>query len=453
MASGDNEGPRPKRSRLVEQQERRKAKTREDVKNHLYNSAVGVVSVMARHQMGAWSKWADAGLTLYGNLSSAYEEWNNGGDPAVAWLVAHDFVDCNRFFWFREDDLLACEREFPVLESVGDGVATEKKDEVPAPPLWRASKKPLPRMTVHEVGGKRLCFTRATAGTSAGLFVAWQDGVTERDVEHMLAGMLFSARSSETGVRVSTLRGFTVLTPLAEAPRTTLSEDEAALLKRVRAFAAQDKTRSILLWGDPGVGKTTQACAMCHALNPGGKIVAVDGSCDNQALATVAAFVRSGLCAGVLLDDYDRQVGSAVDLLTLLHDLRGKVMVFLTANDVTVLDPAAIRSGRFDEILEVKAPSTDSLGRLLIECANESILDGLVAAWKNGLETSMTGWSYADAINLIERLNVLGVDDETLRVELRSIELQRALSSGDRTRAFLRGLRGKTAGGKSPSED
>jgi len=133
---------------------------------------------------------------------------------------------------------------------------------------------------------------------------------------------------------------------------TLPSPDGEALHKRLADFNEHGFNRSALLLGEPGTGKShimRYVCKLAGGLSlrfPAREI----GDMDD--VATPIAM----LCPNaVLVDDLDRCKNPEA-ILTQIEDMKESTQMLLCSiNDVTDLDPAVLRVGRFDEFVEIES--------------------------------------------------------------------------------------------------
>lgn len=132
-------------------------------------------------------------------------------------------------------------------------------------------------------------------------------------------------------------------------------------LRKHQRFAADKKSRTYLFLGKQGTGKTTFAQRLGERM--GHRILRID----SQGITTVGAsnldFLIQSLNPDLLiLDDLDRcsNLGAALPtLLTTFSDFKQKhptVTIVITANDSSKLDPALVRPGRIDDLLDFDPP-------------------------------------------------------------------------------------------------
>lgn len=131
------------------------------------------------------------------------------------------------------------------------------------------------------------------------------------------------------------------------------SEQTEWLHSRVEPFIRSKIKRSVLLYGDPGVGKSCMARALSAKL--GKYTLFIDTPIlKNQMSGDARITLLEMLHPDVfILDDLDRVEDSSF-LLSCVSDIHDVVPLFIaTVNDKDSFDPAVVRAGRFDEFVEV----------------------------------------------------------------------------------------------------
>lgn len=134
------------------------------------------------------------------------------------------------------------------------------------------------------------------------------------------------------------------------------------LIESHRQAQADGFPRTYLFYGKQGVGKSTFATRLAQAC--GNRTLRVDARGLTHTGANDLSFLINGLKPDFLiLDDIDRitEMQTALPmLLETLTDLKERhpsVTAILTANDVNAFDPAVVRPGRVDRVLEFEPPN------------------------------------------------------------------------------------------------
>ena len=141
--------------------------------------------------------------------------------------------------------------------------------------------------------------------------------------------------------------------------------------------------RGVLLVGPPGTGKSAVSAVVAQELHADGfTIVYVEAKAGTMLLTVVIEELqRWGDPVLLVLEDVDlwcrdRSSGGGGGLSELLQamdiDPESRILTLASTNDAEVLDAAAIRTGRFDSIVEVPFPDRDAAGAILA-----ALLDGL----------------------------------------------------------------------------
>jgi transitional endoplasmic reticulum ATPase len=133
--------------------------------------------------------------------------------------------------------------------------------------------------------------------------------------------------------------------------------------------------RGILLAGPPGVGKTVISQVIARELVGRFTVMLVDARAGQHALAAVFREARSFGPTLIILEDIDLIVenrhlsGQSSTLSEFLAamdtDPMAPILTMASTNDVATLDVAAVRSARFDSIIEVGHPSADAAAEIL----------------------------------------------------------------------------------------
>ncbi|WP_101947804.1 ATP-binding protein [Mycobacterium sp. 3519A] len=133
--------------------------------------------------------------------------------------------------------------------------------------------------------------------------------------------------------------------------------------------------RGILLAGPPGVGKSVVSRVLAHELLGQFTVVMVDARAGRHALSAVYREARSFGPTLVIIEDIDLIVGhrsgNGADtvlsefLAVMDADPMTPLLTVASTNDVKTLDAAAVRSARFDSIIEIGYPTREAAARIL----------------------------------------------------------------------------------------
>jgi adenylate kinase family enzyme len=213
---------------------------------------------------------------------------------------------------------------------------------------------------------------------------------------------------------------------------TTSALDD--MLSRTKKFLAAGHARKVLLYGPPGTGKTTLAHKLAEGL--GGRLLQMSGkNTRDHSSSHLLQFIDMLRPDVILLDDIDRNMDAMESLLEVLgqadHVLKGKITVVGTVNSIKQLDPALLRPGRFDEVLECKEPDEPYLRRVAQHYATK--FDVRVPL--DQLVKDMLGFTPADVQEVLKSTGVVGEDVYSIEVE--RVRTQRKLHAGDRCEQYL----------------
>lgn len=195
--------------------------------------------------------------------------------------------------------------------------------------------------------------------------------------------------------------------------RSTEEEDELALAElKIRMTLAAGQPRRVLLHGPPGTGKSETAYALMKAQGLK-RLCVVDPS------STINLDALKDLDPdAIIIDDFDRM--DTRTFFRYLPTMRGPKLVIATVNTLGKLDEALLRAGRFDDIVEIKAPEHSHADRIL------SYYEGMfkIRLPESGREAALK-MTPAFMKELVQSVSILGVrftDHEVARV-LRQAEL------------------------------
>ena len=162
------------------------------------------------------------------------------------------------------------------------------------------------------------------------------------------------------------------------------------LLSEIQEFKNRNIQRSYILNGPPGTGKTSFCLEISRRVS--GKILKIDSNTfNNLASGAVKTIIENLTCDFIIVDDIDRihpsDLSAFLYMLEQVKSFKNKPTLLATVNDITRLDQAAIRPGRFDGIIEFDNPEPAERKAFLVEylkkvnvTVSQSDLDKLVEA-------------------------------------------------------------------------
>lgn len=134
--------------------------------------------------------------------------------------------------------------------------------------------------------------------------------------------------------------------------------------------------RGILLAGPPGVGKSVISRVLARELLGQFTVIIVDARAGQTALSDVYREARSFGPTVVIIEDIDLIVDSRQNrygalsvlsefLAVMDADPMAPILTVASTNDVSTLDAAAVRSARFDSVIEIGYPSRAAAAQIL----------------------------------------------------------------------------------------
>lgn len=168
---------------------------------------------------------------------------------------------------------------------------------------------------------------------------------------------------------------------------------------QLQSFYNAGINRSVMLLGPPGSGKTTIMKAIArrfdkftlriniHELSSIPVNVVIDG----------IKILRPEI---LIIDDFDRMSGGHTSLLTALEMINKFVRILIVSvNNISEIDPAVIRPGRIDMIIEIDKIDDDVINKLLDQYQVP-----------NEVRTMLSKWPVAFIHEFAKRAKVLGVE-------------------------------------------
>ncbi|EPB8173139.1 ATP-dependent metallopeptidase FtsH/Yme1/Tma family protein [Clostridium perfringens] len=228
------------------------------------------------------------------------------------------------------------------------------------------------------------------------------------------------------------------------------------IIKNVDNYKKQNirLPKGIILYGDPGVGKTLLAKALANESNT--PFFYVNGSDFGDMFAGVGkakvnkifSKARKEKSAIVFIDEIDaigikRTGGGAVEtdrsntLNAILVEMdgfnkRGNIFVMASTNRLEELDPALTRKGRFDKLIKISKPNLEErIAILKLYMKNKKFSEDVDI--KN-LAQEIIGFTGADIETLINEAAIISIESEKDFIDKEDIEeaLYKVLTNGNK---------------------
>lgn len=198
--------------------------------------------------------------------------------------------------------------------------------------------------------------------------------------------------------------------------------------KEISICKKKEISRSYLLVGEPGLGKTTRCFAACQSFCP--RVLKVDSSAiDGLGVGELETHILNFKPDAIILDDIDRSGSTKTGyLLFTLENIKTtfpSMVLFATANYFENLDKAVVRPGRFDRIIWIEPPTKDDR-KFLIESFIKAYDTSVDEETLEKLATETDGFSHAYIKELVLRIS--NSEDTIVTIDEALVEFKRTLN-------------------------
>jgi hypothetical protein len=232
--------------------------------------------------------------------------------------------------------------------------------------------------------------------------------------------------------------------------------DVEALSERCASFLDNGLTRKILFYGPPGTGKTTLARTLARKVSKGKTLRIESNAIESAGTRAVMDFIMLLRPKVVLFDDLDRSKGMVVEILHYMEGIGNTdsiyrelwddgLLIVGTVNTLKTIDPALLRPGRFDEVVQVPEPGDKHRVNIVRHYMDkfgvkQKDLKAVAPRGKKKkalawLSSEMRGFSPADIREVTQCVATVGLD--YLNNELTRVRMQRELYAGEACDDFL----------------
>jgi hypothetical protein len=196
--------------------------------------------------------------------------------------------------------------------------------------------------------------------------------------------------------------------PETEKHNLPLTKPFQDILENIKKYLNHRITRSILIQGAPGTGKSCGAMGLVKALNFSSLRIDLGVLCKNDNnldILKIIIMVRSVNPEVVIIDDLDR-VGSNINILNMLQELNKNCKLIIgTANFPENMIGAMLRPERFDEIVKIEHLDRKTVEEMVY--VGDDILFGI----DSGLIDQLLKLPIVYITEFIKRKKVLGMDE------------------------------------------
>jgi Cdc6-like AAA superfamily ATPase len=177
-----------------------------------------------------------------------------------------------------------------------------------------------------------------------------------------------------------------------------------SLRKRMISFYNSGIRRSVLLHGLPGTGKSTFARSVFVGKNL--NVLALD--VESAAYDTTLTIIKIINPDVIIFDDMDRDPDRASEVLSFMEYIQCP-LVIASVNDISALDHALLRPGRFDEIYEILPPEKQTRIDLINYYAKKFSVTEYDEAY---LSEKTDGFTHAEICELITSISMSDFDTD-----------------------------------------
>lgn len=144
--------------------------------------------------------------------------------------------------------------------------------------------------------------------------------------------------------------------------KTLPSKTATEIWEKQKKFIQAGHNRAVLLYGDPGTGKSYIIRQIANLA--GGRYLRIKARNlgESKYINNIVSFLDPSV---ILIDDLDRILDPG-SIINTLEEIKVKCKLLLvTVNNIKQLDPASLRPGRFDELINIERIDAEVLEKLM----------------------------------------------------------------------------------------